>query len=431
MAREDDVLSLVTDRSTADAVRALQDVWDGLLGHLGESPTRALFAVRARAAGPNLPLVVSPDGPMVHRTEGDPEAGQRALDAFARGLDDVLRLALPDLSVTRLVAAPERMSLPPEAARAVANITQLPAQGLSSDEIADALTDALHPLIQLGALVLLCPPSPGERVHVVAGDATPEPTELPELSRALLNEELEDLGARNARVRPELDGPGTLLCAVPASAARAQPAAVVMLLGAPREGVDPRPIPWIAGLAAQAAASAVMSDRLRRAQQQSAEFDPVTRVAATRQRFIDEVQRQADVAARYERPFSIVIVDVDRLGRINDTFGRDVGDRVLREVANAMTTAVRAVDLVARLHREDFGIVLPETNAEGAHPCAERIRLLIGKLRLSLPEGDLLVEASLGYTAWHPGDTALSVRLRAERAVKRAKEEGRNRVVSA
>src|SRR4249920_4019190 len=103
------------------------------------------------------------------------------------------------------------------------------------------------------------------------------------------------------------------------------------------------------------------SKRLER----EADADPLTGLANHRAfhvRLATEVER----AQRYGRPLSLACLDVDGFKDVNDQFGHQVGDRVLREVAVRLTTVARAADLVARIGGDEFAILLPETTAEEA-----------------------------------------------------------------
>jgi diguanylate cyclase (GGDEF)-like protein len=130
-------------------------------------------------------------------------------------------------------------------------------------------------------------------------------------------------------------------------------------------------------------------------------------------------------AARNGRAFAVVMADIDRFKAINDTFGHRVGDAVLRSFAERVRAALRAQDRAFRYGGEEFCMVLPDSDAAGARHFAERLRT-----RIAQPATPALHEltASFGVAVWQPGDDADSLLGRADRALYRAKESGRDRV---
>jgi diguanylate cyclase (GGDEF)-like protein len=122
--------------------------------------------------------------------------------------------------------------------------------------------------------------------------------------------------------------------------------------------------------------------------QKSAITDPLTGLYNTR--FFNEVlNREASRADRYATPMSLLMIDVDSFKLVNDTFGHVVGNKVLTQIARALQKAVRNTDFVFRCGGDEFGIVVPGTNMEGAMRAAE-------KILQKVEQGDIL--ASLGYT---------------------------------
>ncbi|TDR94389.1 PleD family two-component system response regulator [Enterovirga rhinocerotis] len=142
--------------------------------------------------------------------------------------------------------------------------------------------------------------------------------------------------------------------------------------------------------------------------------------------FNDATRRNASIA--------VLLVDIDRFKAVNDSFGHDVGDAVLREFAKRIGTLTRGVDLVARYGGEEIVVVVPDTSLSEARAVAERIRERIGTLPFTPNErlGGLRVTVSIGVAAREPDDTAPSEMLkRADVALYSAKNAGRNRVVAA
>ncbi|HEV2147360.1 MAG TPA: sensor domain-containing diguanylate cyclase, partial [Longimicrobiaceae bacterium] len=135
---------------------------------------------------------------------------------------------------------------------------------------------------------------------------------------------------------------------------------------------------------------------------------------------------------RYERPFSLLILDVDHFKRFNDTWGHEAGDRVLQHVAELVRASVREVDHPARLGGEEFVVLLPETPLMAAVEVAERVRKAIAGRPVVWHGRPLPVTASLGVAAC-PESVGLPGELlaAADAALYRSKDTGRNRTTAA
>ena len=132
-------------------------------------------------------------------------------------------------------------------------------------------------------------------------------------------------------------------------------------------------------------------------------------------------------------PVSALLVDIDHFKRINDTFGHDVGDEVLREFAVRLATNVRAIDLACRYGGEEFVVVMPDTQLKDALRIAERLRLHVAGTPFRAPglSDPLTVTISVGVACTlGAGDTQEALLKRADAAVYEAKAHGRNQVVS-
>ena len=132
------------------------------------------------------------------------------------------------------------------------------------------------------------------------------------------------------------------------------------------------------------------------------------------------------------RPVSLLILDVDHFKIVNDTWGHDVGDRVLREVASRITSSLRGIDLSCRFGGEEFVAAFSGVDAERALLIAERLRRKIADepFPVQTEQGPLSVTVSVGVATAHGGDTAESLLKRADQALYRAKKNGRDRVVA-
>ncbi len=146
--------------------------------------------------------------------------------------------------------------------------------------------------------------------------------------------------------------------------------------------------------------------------------------------FRHRLKEELRTAKRYQRHLSVVMVDIDHFKKVNDTYGHQAGDEVLRVVARCLLDTVReGIDIAARYGGEEFALILPETNLEGAGALAERLRRLIEKQRVEVGGETILVTTSCGVaTSPDHGDLPEVLVERADQALYRAKENGRNRV---
>lgn len=129
---------------------------------------------------------------------------------------------------------------------------------------------------------------------------------------------------------------------------------------------------------------------------------------------------------------SALLLDIDHFKRVNDTFGHDVGDEVLREFALRLAANTRAIDVACRMGGEEFIIIMPETDAPFAYSVAERIRMHVAGSSFPIRNGTerMNITISIGIATTQAGDTPESLIKRADEALYRAKAEGRNRVVA-
>lgn len=146
------------------------------------------------------------------------------------------------------------------------------------------------------------------------------------------------------------------------------------------------------------------------------------------------LEEEAARAVRTGHPLSVALFDLDHFKQVNDRFGHAAGDAVLRAVAAAALRVCRVSDVVARFGGEEFLLVLPETGADGAATIAERLRRALEAMRVAHEGREVAVTASFGLATAVPGpggiDTGALIKA-ADRALYRAKAEGRNRVVRA
>jgi diguanylate cyclase (GGDEF)-like protein/hemerythrin-like metal-binding protein len=140
-------------------------------------------------------------------------------------------------------------------------------------------------------------------------------------------------------------------------------------------------------------------------------------------RIRDEVER----SRRYHTPLSLIMFDLDHFKRVNDTWGHHSGDRVLVETAHLTRKLIREPDNIFRWGGEEFVIVTPHTGLEGGEVLAEKLRVAISTIEF--PEIGRIT-ASFGVTDWREGETQDEWFKRVDRALYRAKNAGRNRVVA-
>ncbi len=169
--------------------------------------------------------------------------------------------------------------------------------------------------------------------------------------------------------------------------------------------------------------------------EQEAVTDPLTGVF-NRRHLDRQIREEVGKAHRYALPLSVMLVDVDHFKAVNDTFGHEVGDIVLRNLARLMVSIVRNWDIVARYGGEEIVIVAPNTALTSAATLAERLRRAVADAELAAPDErtgyqSVRVTISIGVTELSPvTNDAAALLKKADRAMYSAKHEGRNRVVS-
>lgn len=175
-------------------------------------------------------------------------------------------------------------------------------------------------------------------------------------------------------------------------------------------------------------------DRLRDNYEQSlamALVDPLT--GAFNRRYMDiHLPRLFGRCRQAQKPVSILYLDIDHFKRINDTYGHPVGDSVLKEVVSRMMLNLRPQDLVVRLGGEEFAAILPEIENKTAMTVGERLRAAVEAMPFKTNEGKKIpVTISIGVSSadLEKGDVPSSVLRRADDALLKAKQTGRNKVV--
>ncbi len=158
-----------------------------------------------------------------------------------------------------------------------------------------------------------------------------------------------------------------------------------------------------------------------------ASTDPLTG-SANRRSFVEKSEIEIARAQRYDRPLSLLMLDVDRFKAINDTYGHAAGDAVLRAIGDTLRANLRTTDILGRIGGEEFAILLVETTLPSAALLAEKLRLQLAALVIRHGAHELRFTASFGVAPLGAGlDDALRV---ADELLYEAKRAGRNRIAA-
>ena len=182
---------------------------------------------------------------------------------------------------------------------------------------------------------------------------------------------------------------------------------------------------WLAGRAS----IALQNAHLHRVTRQLASTDELTQLANRRQ-FDEALGAEVARADRFRDQVAIVVADLDNFKTVNDRFGHDVGDLVLRAFASSIRANVRDIDLPARYGGEEFTVLLPSTDSEGGRQLAERLRISAAEMVVDAGDGrEVRVTASFGVASFPEEPTAAALLRAADRALYRAKTAGKNAVM--
>ncbi|BFM13865.1 GGDEF domain-containing protein [Maricurvus nonylphenolicus] len=165
-------------------------------------------------------------------------------------------------------------------------------------------------------------------------------------------------------------------------------------------------------------------------QRQKALRDPLTELP-NREAYSERVHEEFKRWQRYQRPLTLAVCDIDHFKRINDTYGHQAGDRVLKVLSRGIAKRLREVDFMARYGGEEFVLVLPETQAQQAHSALDKIREAIAQTPFHFKEAPVQITLSMGIAEFSEGDTVEKVFARADKQLYVAKEQGRNRCLVA
>ena len=170
-------------------------------------------------------------------------------------------------------------------------------------------------------------------------------------------------------------------------------------------------------------------EQLQKTLRQQANHDHLTGLY-NRRYFQSVANNIISIAKREHQSVSVIMIDIDFFKKVNDTYGHAIGDMVIKRLAQLMRENTRKSDIVARLGGEEFAILLPNTDVEGAHRIAEKLRGIVEKERITNEQGTTFsFTISLGISAIFSSDNNIDKALnRADKALYHAKESGRNQV---
>ena len=163
---------------------------------------------------------------------------------------------------------------------------------------------------------------------------------------------------------------------------------------------------------------------------EAAMTDPLTGLP-NRRYAMDRMEMEWAACKRHDRPLSVMVVDLDNFKVVNDLHGHDIGDMVLRQLADALRKVLRAQDVVCRMGGDEFLVICPDSDLPQAIACAERLRAAADELRVETGGPELNVSVSVGVATYDPSITTMAELIKlADRAAFLAKGQGRNRVVA-
>jgi diguanylate cyclase (GGDEF)-like protein len=149
--------------------------------------------------------------------------------------------------------------------------------------------------------------------------------------------------------------------------------------------------------------------------------------------FQEMMDKEVSRAQRYERPLSLVLVDIDNFKRVNDIYGHPVGDQVLRAIGSKLESTTRKSGAVARYGGDEFALIVPETDMNGATILAERCRLAIEQMTIQVGNQTIRTTVSFGVSSYShglPGMSKAWMLDAADKALYQSKRAGRNKVTA-
>ena len=162
-----------------------------------------------------------------------------------------------------------------------------------------------------------------------------------------------------------------------------------------------------------------------------ASTDPMTELM-NRRSFFDTCNKVMIESSAKDTELACLIIDIDHFKNINDTYGHDMGDKVIKTIAKLMINNTRTVDFIGRIGGEEFAILMPNTDVESAYQIADRLRDNISKEKMALDGKDIYVTVSIGLSYLTHADKSIhTIIKRADTALYEAKQSGRNQICTA
>jgi len=155
--------------------------------------------------------------------------------------------------------------------------------------------------------------------------------------------------------------------------------------------------------------------------------DPLTEIS-NRRHFMSQISEEIERTKRFGDPFSLMMIDIDNLKEVNDTYGHEAGDEVLRTFAKYCQTRLRSIDRLARFGGDEFIVLLVQTGWKKAKEVAERLVSEIQGLEMQIEKESIHITVSIGLTTIIEGSTIEGLIKRADKALYEAKNGGRNQV---
>ncbi|HEV2110174.1 MAG TPA: two-component regulator propeller domain-containing protein [Gammaproteobacteria bacterium] len=204
----------------------------------------------------------------------------------------------------------------------------------------------------------------------------------------------------------------------------------LLLVGRGAKTITPQGVDIAAAMAKQVSV-ALDKARLIKDLENLATTDGLTRLY-NRRTFLQRAESEFERTRRYQRPLSVLMMDVDHFKEVNDSHGHEVGDRVLRVLADECRRTLRQQDVLGRYGGEEFVAFLPETTAAVALEVAERLRKSVESLRVPVDRNSVRITLSIGVATVGEKDRDISALIiSADQALYEAKQQGRNRTVVA
>ncbi|THB67745.1 MAG: GGDEF domain-containing protein [Gammaproteobacteria bacterium] len=172
--------------------------------------------------------------------------------------------------------------------------------------------------------------------------------------------------------------------------------------------------------------SALLRERLV-VQRAHAQLDPLTKLP-NRQAYDHQLNSEFSRWQRYGKPLTLIIADIDFFKKINDNFGHAAGDKVLKTVARVLQANLRETDFIARFGGEEFVIIMPETTGEDASKVADKLRVTVNDCPFHSNNEKVPVTISFGVAEFKKEDSCEAVFDKADKALYKSKENGRNQV---